>query len=50
LTQFDPPKEQGDAYPIVDRVLVQHDGCRKRLARDHAADPREGKRPSRSAR
>jgi hypothetical protein len=47
--QFDPLKEQGDAYPVVDRVLVQHDGSRERLARDYAADPREGERPPRSS-
>ena len=47
---FDPLKEQGDAYPIVDRVLVQHDGSRERLARDSAADPRKGDRSSRSSR
>ena len=33
----------------MDRVLVQHDGCREQLARDDAADSRKGERPSRSA-
>jgi len=41
-------EEYGDAYLIVDRLLVQHDGRRERLARNRAAGSIEGEGPSRS--
>jgi hypothetical protein len=41
-------EEYGDAYLIVDRLLVQHDWRRERLARNRAASSIEGEGPPRS--